>query len=161
MELVNVKFAGRACFGDLGGQNRAKLQFTTISHADQYSALAVDILNRTDGKVDSLLFHFKDIWGSKPVSNPNFKDGVKPYIWTSGVKNDWYVYKPSPRDFEVLADSVNNYLSVFVDRDTVREQDRSAFNNALNRGKQKSGAYKTQNPKNHGKTNKKDKEAIE
>jgi hypothetical protein len=161
IELDNVKFAGRACYGDLGGENRAKMQFVTMGYADHYSALSVDILNRVDGKVDSLIFRFQDIWGQKQVSNPNFRDGFMPHIWTSGLKSEWPVYKPTPRDFEILAESVNDYLSVFMERDTGREQEPSAFDKALSRGKEKSEAYKAQNPQNHDKTNTKNKEGIE
>jgi hypothetical protein len=155
-----VTFAGRACYGDLGGQNRAKLQFVTTGYADNYSTLEVNILNRTDGKVDSLLFRFEDIWGRKLTDNPNFShsDGVSPHIWTQGLKSDWVVYKPTPRDFELLAESVNNYLSVFVEHDIDREREKSPFDKALSRGKEKSEAYKTQKS---DKTNTKNKEEIE
>jgi hypothetical protein len=84
-----------------------------------------------------------------------------PHIWTSGLKSDWAVYKPTPRDFEILAESVNDYLSVFMDRETDREQDRSAFDKALSRGKEKSDSYKAANPRKHDKTNNKNKEAKE
>ncbi|GHU36119.1 hypothetical protein FACS1894105_05950 [Clostridia bacterium] len=125
VDLDNVKFAGRACYGDLGGENRAKLQFVTTGIADHYSTLAVDILNRTDGKVDSLFFHFKDIWGNRLTSNPNFRDGIVPHIWTSGNKNEWSVYKPTPRDFEQLAEAVNGYLSVFMECEAVHDKEQS------------------------------------
>jgi len=161
LNLDDVKFAGRACYGDLGGQNRAKLQFVTTGYADNYSALAVDILNRTDGKVDSALFRFWDVWGEKPTNNPNFNDRTIPHIWTSDRKSEWYIYKPTPRDFEILADAVNSYLSVFVERDADRKQEKSAFDKAMNRGREKSEAYKSQKPRKPDKTNKKNKEVIE
>ena len=144
IDLDDVKFAGRACYGDLGGENRAKLQFITTGHADHYSTLSVDVLNRTDGKVDSLMFKFADIWGKKSVSNPNFKEGVVPHIWTDGLKSDWYVYKPTPADFEKLAEAVNTYLSVFKERNVDREQQKSPFDKAITRGKEKSETYKAQ-----------------
>jgi hypothetical protein len=158
IEPDSVTFAGRACYVDLGGQNRAKLQFITTGYADHYSTLAVDILNRTDGKVDSLLFRFEDIWGKKPTQNPNFRDGIMPHIWTSGQKSEWYVYKPTPADFERLAEAVSNYLSVFVERDVEREPEKSAFDKALSRGKEKSEAYKAQKAGEPNKTNKKQEE---
>lgn len=37
--LSNPVFAGRACYGDLGGDNRVKLQFVTTGYADHYEAL--------------------------------------------------------------------------------------------------------------------------
>jgi hypothetical protein len=121
VDLDNVKFAGRACYGDLGGRNRAKLQYVTTGTADNYTALAVDILNRTDGRVDSLMFRFKDIWGRKLTDSPDFSGGISPHIWTSGNKSEWAVYKPMPRDFEQLAKAVNGYLSVFAERSAEQE----------------------------------------
>ena len=39
-------FAGRASFGDLGSDNRIKLQFVTTGTAYHYEALEATILNR-------------------------------------------------------------------------------------------------------------------
>ena len=78
--VINLTFAGRACYGDLGGDNRVKLQFVTLGHANNYVALEATVLNRTEGKVDSLLFRFEDVWGKKQVANPNFREGLIPYM---------------------------------------------------------------------------------
>ncbi|GHU91105.1 hypothetical protein FACS1894202_11970 [Clostridia bacterium] len=161
IDTDNATFAGRACYVDLGGQNRAKIQFTTTGIADHYSALEVNILNRTDGKVDTLLFRFEDVWGRKLTDNPNFSGGITPHIWTSGLKSEWTVYKPTPRDFEQLAEAVSGYLSVFTERDAEREPEQSAFDQALARGKEKSEAYKSQKSGEPDKTKTKNKEALE
>lgn len=121
--VENPVFAGRACYLDLGGDNRAKLLFTTMGHADHYEALKVTVLNRMDGEVDALVFRFGDIWGSKPVSNPNFENGIKPYIWTYNGKSEWYVYRPTDADFRQLAAAISGYLGVFSDRSQQREKD--------------------------------------
>ena len=121
--MENPVFAGRACYLDLGGDNRAKLLFVTMGHADHYEALKVAVLNRLDGEVDALVFRFGDIWGNKPVSNPNFREGIKPHIWTDGGKSDWYVYRPTDADFRQLAAAVSGYLDVFTDRSHSREKD--------------------------------------
>ena len=104
--VENPVFAGRACYLDLGGDNRAKLIFTTMGHADHYEALKVTVLNRMDGEVDALVFRFGDIWGAKPVRNPNFPSGVKPHIWSDGGSHDWYIYLPTDADFRQLAAAV-------------------------------------------------------
>ncbi len=121
--MENPVFAGRACYLDLGGDNRAKLLFTTMGYADHYEALKVTILNRMDGEVDTLVFRFGDIWGSKPVANPNFPSGVKPYIWIYNGKIEWYAYRPTDSDFRQLAAAVSGYLGVFTDRSQRREKD--------------------------------------
>ena len=116
-------FAGRSCYCDLGGDVRARIQLVTTGHADHYTALKVNILNRTEGDVDALLFRFGDVWGNKQVSNSNFKDGIIPYIWVDGKDADWYVYHPNNVDFKQLVTELSAYLSVFTDRSYVREKE--------------------------------------
>ena len=106
-------FAGRSCYGDLGGDNRVKLTFVELGHAEHYVALQVKILNRTEGEVDMLLFRFEDVWGTRQVTNPNFRDGVVPYIWSYACKSEWYVYMPTDNDMKLLAAKIEDYLNVF------------------------------------------------
>ncbi len=115
-------FAGRACYVDLGGNNRAKLQFVTLGYADHYEALKATILNRTEGDVDYVMIRFADVWGKKPVANPNFRDGVIPYIRKSGEKHDWYVYRPNDADIKQLAAEIGGYIDVFKDRSVALEK---------------------------------------
>ena len=115
-------FAGRACYGDLGGNNRVKLQFVTLGYADHYEALKATILNRTEGDVDYVMIRFADVWGKKPVANPNFRDGVIPYIRKSGEKHDWYVYRPNDADIKQLAAEIGGYIDVFKDRSVALEK---------------------------------------
>jgi len=49
--ITNPVFAGRACYGDLGGDNRVKLQFVTLGHADHYVALKATVLMRSHDAV--------------------------------------------------------------------------------------------------------------
>ncbi len=123
--IGNPVFAGRACYSDLGADNRVKLQFVTLGHADHYAALKVAVLNRAEGEVDTLLFRFGDVWGAKQVSNPNFQNGIVPHIWTNSGKSDWYVYQPSDGDMRQLAAQVSGYLDVFTVRAPVRKQNHA------------------------------------
>ncbi len=115
-------FAGRACYGDLGADNRVKLQFVTLGYADHYEALKATVLNRAEGEVDTLLFRFSEVWGVKQVSNPNFRDGVIPHIWKGNRDHDWYIYRPTDADMKKLAAELGGYLEVFTVRAPVREQ---------------------------------------
>lgn len=81
--VSNPVFAGRACYADLGGDNRVKLQFVTVGYADHYEALKAMVLNRADGEVDALLFRFSDVWGKK--QDTSHLGGV-PHIWTYNGK---------------------------------------------------------------------------
>ena len=72
-------------------------------------------INRKEGVVDSILLQFSDIWGKQKVSNPNFKEGVNPHIWTDSGKSDWYVFRPGAAEYQKVADTLENYMSVFQD----------------------------------------------
>lgn len=109
----NAAFAGRACFVTLAPDLRARLEFVTMGYADHYEALKMTVLNRRDGPVDSLTIRFADLFGKKKVSNPNFRDGLVPYIWTCDGKHEWYVYHPTKADYKELATAVDEYLQVF------------------------------------------------
>lgn len=109
----NASFVGRACFVSLAPDLRAKMEFITLGYANHYEALRVAILNRRDGPVDSLTIRFADLFGKKKVSNPNFRNGLVPYIWTYDGKHEWYVYHPTKADYKELATVVDEYLQVF------------------------------------------------
>lgn len=109
-------YVGRACYVKLGEQNRAKLQFVTGGIASHYDALQMTILNRAEGKVDTLLLRFTDLMGKKQVSNPNFREGVDPHIWDHHGKPMWYVYRPTASDYTALTEAVNSYLEIYQEQ---------------------------------------------
>ena len=111
--LADPRYIGRACYGRISENIRVKLQFVTMGTHEKYEALQATLINNTEGEIDRSIIRFKDIWDAKPVSNPNFKDGVYPHIWTYQGKSEWYTYEPTPADYETLADSVDEYLEMF------------------------------------------------
>lgn len=113
MPISSPTYTGSACFGRLDGDLRIRLQFVTLGHADHYVALKATVINRKDGAVDSALFRFSDLLGKKQVSNPNFKEGIVPYVWNDYGDHDWYVYHPNQKDYKQLCESVSDYCSVF------------------------------------------------
>ena len=120
--IKNPRFAGRACFGTLGKDLRVRVQFVTSGHADHYDAMSVSVLNRTDGVVDKLRIRLKDVLGIKPVpGNPNFRNGVSPYIWDDHGKAEWYAFRPSGADYDAMRQAVGEYLDVFRERAIERE----------------------------------------
>ena len=104
---------GKACYGQLGGDLRVRAEFVSLNVYEQYNALRLTILNRTDGKVDQLTLPFSAVWGRKPVNNRNFTEGIIPYIWVDRGKPEWYVYKPTKQDMDRLRESCKSYLDVF------------------------------------------------
>ena len=119
--LKDQKFVGRMCYGTIGGDLRARIEFVTLGVSDHYAGLKAAIINRKEGVVDSVLLRFTDIWGKPKVSNPNFKEGVNPHIWTDSGKSEWYVFHPSAADYQKVADTVENYLSIFQDMSMTQE----------------------------------------
>jgi len=96
--------------------NRAKIQFISTNIASHYDTLRLTILNRKDGEVDNLLLRFSDLLGKKMTTNPNFRDGIMPYIWDNYGKVGWYVYQPTQRDYAALTAEVSEYLEVFMEQ---------------------------------------------
>ena len=60
-----------------------------------------------------MVVKFGDVWGLKKTTNPNFRDGVNPHIWSDGKEIGWYVYQPEKEDYKVLSEAVKTYLQVF------------------------------------------------
>jgi len=50
------------------------------------------------------------------VNNPNFREGITPYIWKDGNQTQWYVYKPTPRDMELLSEQISDYAEFFMEQ---------------------------------------------
>ena len=117
-------YSGRSCLGTLGKDLRVRAQFITTGYADHYDSLKITVLNRTDGPVDTLVLKLKDLLGMKPVpGNPNFRNGVAPYIWVYQGKPEWYAFQPTAADYETIRQAARQYLDVFRDRQQERAQD--------------------------------------
>lgn len=129
--LKDRKYVGRLCYGTVGKDIRARIEFVTTGIRDRYDGIKVSIINRKEGIVDSMLFRFLDIWGKKKVSNPNFKDGILPHIWIDDGKSDWYVFHPGKEDYRQLFTGIEQYLSVFGDMEMGQGQQDGAMQQML------------------------------
>lgn len=118
----DATYVGRVCYVRLGEMNRAKIQFISTGIAGHYDALRLTILNRQEGDVDNLLLRFSDLLGKKMTANPNFNNGVKPYIWDDHGDADWYVYHPNKQDYEMLTSAASDYLDVFREQTQTAQQ---------------------------------------
>ena len=112
----NAKFVGRAVYIPLGENNRLKLQFVTLGYADHYEGIRLTALDKNSGTIDSMTIRFKDVWGTKKINNPNFKNGIVPYAWVCDGKAEWYAYQPTPRDFELLSEQIDSYAELFMEQ---------------------------------------------
>lgn len=146
--LDNTKYIGRNCYGELDNNIRMKASFTTMGTSSHFEALRLQLINRTEGEIDTTVIRFNEIWGKKAVSNPNFRDGIFPHLWLCDNKLEWYVYQPTPRDFEILRDSVQEYASIFKDFSKEREQ-KPSIKQQLSDDKQNSAQKKSIKNKNN------------
>ena len=101
--IESPRFVGRACLGTLDGDLRVRAQFVTGIAANQYNALKIVVLNRTDGPVDTMVLKLKDLLGTKAA----------PYIWDDCGSAQWYGYRPTTVDYETIRQAAGDYLSVF------------------------------------------------
>lgn len=111
--FADARFVGNTCYGRLTDSIRVKIYFQTGMAAGNYDRLKVTLLNRNEGPIDSAVICFKDLWGMKLTTNPNFREGVLPRIWDDYGKTGWCVYKPTKTDYKQLTEAVGTYLSVF------------------------------------------------
>ncbi len=116
-----VSFAGRSAYIRLDPELRARLEFISLNIANQYNALKLTVLNRTEGAVDVNILRFGDLLGKKKVSNPNFSDGVLPHLWDDYGKIGWYVYQPTQADYRMLPGALDEYRQVFQRQDEAQE----------------------------------------
>lgn len=109
--LANTTFVGSACYGDLGGDLRAKICFAINGIAHQYSSLKISVINRTEGMVDSITLRFSDLLGTKRM--PGSGSIIWPHLWQNDGEIKWYGYTPSPADYAVIRNAAASYLDVF------------------------------------------------
>lgn len=60
-----VSYVGRAAYIQLDPELRARLEFLSLNVANQYNALKLTVLNRTEGTVDVNIIRFGDLLGKK------------------------------------------------------------------------------------------------
>ena len=122
----DVKFIGNALYIPLGENNRLKMQFVTLGHADHYAGIRLTALDKNYGTIDSTTLKFKDIWGKKKINNPNFSDGLVPHAWAYNGTTEWYGYQPTPRDFEQLAEQIDSYAELFMEQNYQQKEAEDA-----------------------------------
>lgn len=101
--LYDKRYVGRACLGRIDENITAKVEFVTLGVADQYTALRASVINRNEGKIDSVTIRLKEV-----MAAPN------PHIWDDYGKIEWYGCKPTAADYKNLSESVESYLEAFA-----------------------------------------------
>lgn len=123
--LIDAKFIGTVCYIPITNSTRLKLEFVTQETTREYQAVRGTMIDKKEGVIDTLTLTFADIWGKKKVDNSNFKQGIIPYAWTYNGKSEWYVYKPTIVDYEVLSAQLENYAELFMDHEQTQSMSMS------------------------------------
>lgn len=126
--LKDQKYIGRICYGQLNNELRARVEFVTLGITDHYAGIKASIINKKEGTVDSALIRFSDIWGKQNVSNPYFKEGVMPHIWTNNGVSSWYAFYPSEEHYQQLFKEIEDYMSVFSDMEMEQAKQEGGMN---------------------------------
>lgn len=111
--LKDARFCGKTCLARLDDDLRVKLRFVTTGIADQYDAIKLSIINRTDGAVDQQTFLFSDIIGKQ---RRNGGDLIRPHIWEYRDDPCWYI-PITQSDREQIKDAVLGYVAMYQDTD--------------------------------------------
>ena len=45
------------------------------------------------------------------------KGDREPHIWEDGQRVDWYIYHPTAYDYNLISDTVEDYISMYADQD--------------------------------------------
>lgn len=73
--LKDQRYVGRICYGTIGEDLRARIEFVTLGISNQYAGLKASIFNRKEGVVDSVLLRFMDVWGQTKGGQSEFQGG--------------------------------------------------------------------------------------
>ena len=96
--MKNPKLVGRACIARLTDKVTVKAAFTTLGVAENYPAIRITVLNRSEGKNDEITIRFSDHWANKDTI----------YAWTYRGETEWYNYRPSAADYTKIAKAVSD-----------------------------------------------------
>ena len=111
--LKEQKYCGNVLLAKLDGELRVKLQFVTQGTAENYTALAATVINRTDGTVDNQTFRFSDIIG-KRMGGQSMQD---PYVWTADRYAGPHWYTPITSEDRIeIAQSVVDYVGMYQEQ---------------------------------------------
>jgi hypothetical protein len=103
--LKNPKLVGRACIARLTETTTVKATFTTLGVAENYPAIRITVLNRSEGKIDEIVIRFSDHWAGKDTI----------HAWTYCGESEWYNYRPTTADYTKIAKAITDYLENFAD----------------------------------------------
>lgn len=110
--IQNLRYIGRSCYGSINSYIRLKAEFVTQGVSDQFEVLKVMLINKADGEIDHVKLKLADVIGLKEINTSGI-GRTPPYIWIYQGKAQWYPCRPNTNDYVKLAETINEYVSVF------------------------------------------------
>ena len=107
-EIRKIRFVGNACYGKLSEDMRFKAEFRTSQSSTDYDMLAVTVIGKAAGPIDTMCLQLADIW---EYGNPR--------IWKHGNDVSWAGCSPAvgqgpeESEYKQLSDMVDSYLYVW------------------------------------------------
>lgn len=115
--IDSPQFVGRTCLGALDGDLRVRAEFVATRSKGCYDALHLTVLKWTDGVVDTLDLHFRDIL----VANHDLPYNTLPYFLTDGNYVGWHLCEVTADDYQAFRRAAGDYLDVF--REQIQERE--------------------------------------
>jgi len=103
-------YAGRACFIQLSGNRRARMEFVTCGTADHFEALDVTILSTTNGKIDHLRLRFNEYFAHR---KGGCSGTTTPHIWVYRGEAEWYT-EPTSLEIKAITQAAYDYIMLFA-----------------------------------------------
>lgn len=107
--LDNMKYVGRAIYANIDKDLRLKAEIISTNTYEHYDALRIRVLRRDEGEIDANTIHFKEACGKNL------------YMWKNNEQLEWYRFTPTPREIEMLAEQITDYVDVFQEQDMIQE----------------------------------------
>lgn len=94
----------------LDDTRRVEVYFRTTGIADNYDAIQLKLVSKTNGEIDALIVRFEDIFSCmQDMTHPN---RIGKHIWVARGKYDWYG-KPTAADIAAIRKSVRDYVELW------------------------------------------------
>ena len=108
--LTDVFYQNETAMGKLNNILNVKISLWGGIQADSRSGLLVEIINKTTGKIDALVFEFSDIIGRCELANNNGKY----HLWRyRGEPFSWYNGEPTTAQKKKIMERLCKYIALF------------------------------------------------
>ncbi len=106
-------FKGNCVLAKIDDQLRVKIAFTTTGISEHYTALKLQIINTTNGCIDSELFRFSNYIKSTNGEEPCVVGYLNPPAWFNAT--------PRQGDYQNLQNDIENYVTMYANEEFISD----------------------------------------